>query len=161
MPELWQRKIFPAVTFANTNIPDKRFRICLTESELNELPQDSNAIFKQNMLDRYCDRPNARSFNGKYILVSKMCYAEFLHFYRVKYVECKENDCQPNELEDELIETNHTNTVYPKEVPLMSSDTKLKYRKVPLVLRYFEPNKNKNPEDFAHHLLMLYFPFRN
>ena len=70
MPELWLRKIFPAVTFANTNIPDKRFRICLTESELNELPQDSNAIFKQNMLDRYCDRPNARSFNGKYILVS-------------------------------------------------------------------------------------------
>ena len=61
--------------------------------------------------------------------------------YGQKYVECKENGCQPNELEDELIETNHTNTVYPKEVPLVSSDTKLKCRKVPLILRYFEPNK--------------------
>jgi len=97
MPELWLRKVFPGVTFANTNIPEKRFRICLNEDELNELPEDSTAIYKQNMLDRYCDRPDLSHCNGKYAVVSEMCYAEFLRFYSVKYVECKENDCQPND----------------------------------------------------------------
>ena len=159
MPQLWLRKVFPGVTFANTNVPDKRFRICLNESDLNDLPEDSTAIFKQNMLDRYCDRPNNR--DGKFRCVSEMCYAEFLRFYTMKHKECPDNDCQPDELEDDLIETNHPNSLYPKEIPLMSSDTVLRCRKVPLVLRLYEPNRNKHPEEFAHHLLMLYMPFRN
>ena len=37
MPELWLRKTFSAVVFTNTNIPEKRFRVCLNESEINDL----------------------------------------------------------------------------------------------------------------------------
>ena len=160
MPELWLRKVYPGVTFANTNVPEKRFRMCLSENEINELPEDSTAIFKKNMLDRYCDRPS--DLSGIYRSVAKMCYAEFLRFYSVVYDENNENDCQPNQLEDELIEANHaTVNGYPKVVRLKTMKGKLRCRKVPLVLRLYEPNRNKHPEDYAHHLLMLYLPFHD
>ena len=42
----------------------------------------------------------------------------------------------------------------------MNCNDKLKCRKVPSVLRLFTPNKDKNYEIYAHHLLMLYYPFR-
>ena len=91
-----------------------------------------------------------------------MCYAEFLRYYSVVYEENNENDCQPNQLEDELIEANHqTVNGYPKVIRLKTMKGKLKCRKVPLVLRLHEPNRNKHPEDYAHHLLMLYLPFHD
>ena len=37
----------------------------------------------------------------------------------------------------------------------------MKCRKIQAVLRFHTPNKTKEPENFFHHLLMLYFPFRN
>ena len=40
------RKTFPGVTFANSNIPEKRFRFCLAEHKMSELPEDSKKIFK-------------------------------------------------------------------------------------------------------------------
>ena len=52
----WLRKTFPGVIFANSNIPEKRFRVCFSKKELNELPEDSKKLFKRNMLDRYVDR---------------------------------------------------------------------------------------------------------
>jgi len=48
LPELWLRKTFPAVTFGNTNLPEKRYRICKSEKELKELPEDSTNIFREN-----------------------------------------------------------------------------------------------------------------
>ena len=56
MPELWLRKTFTRVIFANSNFPENQFRICKTEEQLSELPDDSSDIFKHNMLDRYLDR---------------------------------------------------------------------------------------------------------
>ena len=44
MPELWLRKTFPRVIFANSNLPENRFRICKTEEQLSELPDDSSDI---------------------------------------------------------------------------------------------------------------------
>ena len=37
----WLRKIYPTVIFANSNIPEKQFRICLSEDELSSLPDNS------------------------------------------------------------------------------------------------------------------------
>ena len=37
----------------------------------------------------------------------------------------------------------------------------MKCRKVQAVIRYHTPNKRKEPELYFHHLLMLYFPWRN
>ena len=47
MQELWLRKTFPGVVFSNTNIPEKRFIVCLDESEINNLPKNSTYIFKK------------------------------------------------------------------------------------------------------------------
>ena len=43
----------------------------------------------------------------------------------------------------------------------MTYEESLKCRKVKKVLRYYTPNKDKHPEKYAHHLLMLFFPFRD
>ena len=40
LPELWLRKIFPAISFANINLPDKRSRMCKSLEDLEELPDD-------------------------------------------------------------------------------------------------------------------------
>ena len=54
----WLRKTFPGVIFTNSNIPEKRYRICCEEKDISQLPEDSRDIFKKNMIDRYIDRPN-------------------------------------------------------------------------------------------------------
>ena len=40
------KKTFPGVIFADSNIPEKRFRLCLAEHEISELPEDSKKKFK-------------------------------------------------------------------------------------------------------------------
>ena len=37
----------------------------------------------------------------------------------------------------------------------------MKCRKLELLLGFIQQNKQKEPENFFHHLLMLYFPWRN
>ena len=81
MPELWLTKTFPLVTFANTNLPEKRFKMCKSARELEELPDDSVEVFKKNNLDRYMERPNVTFKKGKYALLDGFCYAEFLSNY--------------------------------------------------------------------------------
>lgn len=52
--------------------------------------------------------------------------------------------------------------IYPPVISLMSSKEKLKCRKMPLVLLFFTPINNREYEDCAHHLLLLFRnPFRN
>ena len=43
----------------------------------------------------------------------------------------------------------------------MSSNEKLKRRKVPYVLKYHTLDKHTHPEEYAHHMLFMYFPFRD
>ena len=42
----WLRRTFPGVIFANSNLPEKRFRIFLSENEIMDSPEDSKDIFK-------------------------------------------------------------------------------------------------------------------
>ena len=72
-----------------------------------------------------------------------------------------ENDCQPEELVEEIIEQNHDSSTYPKTIPLMSCSEKLRCRNIPLVLRYHVHNKDRQFEKYAHHLLFMFYPFRN
>ena len=48
-----------------------------------DLPGDSKDIFKQNMIDRYIDRPNITSFIEEYSILDSFYYAEFSRFYYV------------------------------------------------------------------------------
>ena len=49
----------------------------------------------------------------------------------------------------------------PKSFPLMSSKESLKLRKEKCILRYYIPNQTTQPEEYAHHMLFMFFPFRN
>ena len=116
------------------------------------------------MLDRYTDRPDSHFQNGKYAILENLCFAEFLSYCYVesKITETSDyNDSQPIVLNNELVEGNHKSSIYPKSVPLMPSNEKLKYRTVRAILRYHEPDPDKYPEKYAHHLLFTFYPFCN
>ena len=163
MPELWLRKTCPGVIFANSNLPENRFRICRSKEEIDELPEDSTDIFKRNMVDRYIDRPNRTFLKGKYRVLDDFCYAEFLaHYYLLpKKSDDSINDSQPIVLQESLSEENQTTCNYPATLPLMNSKEKLKCRLVKAISRYYLPNRHKDPEKYAHHILFMFSPFRN
>ena len=64
-------------------------------------------------------------------------------------------------LVDKIVECNHKESPEFPQVVKLNSKEKLVRRKVPTVLRYFVPNQQINPEDYAHHLLFLFYPFRS
>ena len=162
MPGLWLRKIFSRVIFLNSNLPEKGFRVFKKRAEIDQLPGDSTDIFQCNMLDRYLDTTNKNLKNGDYKIIDQLFFPEFLSLYYVdaKQIEICENDSQPVVLNDELMDSNHEESIFPKIVPLMSSEEKLKCRKVKAVLRYHQPSPHKNFEQYAHHLLFAFYPFR-
>ena len=65
LPEMKLRRIFPAVDFVNTNPPEERVQVLLSEKELSEPPENSPNIFKKSNIDRYMERTNATFCNRK------------------------------------------------------------------------------------------------
>ena len=60
------------------------------------------------------------------------------------------------------MELKHGESRYPDKIELMTHDNeKLKCRKVRAVLRYHQPTSQKNIEQYAHHLLFTFYPFRD
>ena len=109
-----------------------RFRHCLAEHEISKLPEDSKKIFKQNMVDRYIDRPNLTSSSGKFAVLDAFCFAKFSRYYYLpsnpKY---QENDYQLKELDDEIVEViSNSDYLYPEDIKLLSNE-KMKCRKTP------------------------------
>ena len=89
------------------------------------------------MIDRYIDRPNLSFVDGKYSILASFCFAEFLKYYYLAPFKSKDNDYQPKILQDDLVEHNHVlGNNYPTKISMMSSNEKLKCRKVPYVLKY-------------------------
>ena len=91
LPKLWLRKVFPGVIFANTNLPEKRLQMLRSQEEISQLPDESEDIFKRNMLDRYMDKPDKLFCNGHYAVLNDFCYVEFLRYYYLA-PHIKEND---------------------------------------------------------------------
>ena len=81
LPELWLKKPFPIVLFANTCPPEYRYKIFRCETEVPNLTKDSTDVFKVNMLDRYKCHPESSYDNGKYSVFDTLCYAHFLAMY--------------------------------------------------------------------------------
>ena len=101
-------------------------------------------------MNRYMIRPHDAFFE-------QFCYALFIKRYQLQ-TKLIENDSQPEELVDELVETNHsTSSSYPKLL-ILSTSEKLHYRQVEFVLRYHAPIKVKQPENYAHRLLFYVLP---
>ena len=160
MPELWLRKIFPKTVFVSTDMPDKRLRVAKNQQELDELDDDSTDIYKSNIIERYSLRPN------NILSVNNMCLAEFASYYYKDYKHdaSETADAQPEVLNDNIIEQAHAEkndtSSLPSRIRLMNGTEVMKCRKVKAVIRYHTPNKTKEPEKYFHHLLMLYYPWR-
>ena len=92
-------------------------------------------LYKGNMIERYIDRLALE-------IAENLCFAEFLKRYQLVRIE-EENDCQPKELSDEIIENNHSFFVKFPRILTNSSKEKFKCCKVSLVLRYNVPNCHK------------------
>ena len=160
MPELWLRKIFPKTVFVSTDFPEKRLRVTKTQEELNELEDDSTDIYKSNIIERY----SIRATN-----VNKLCLATFAAYYYKDYRKNADdvNDTQPEVLTDDLTESHSTKSNetecfnLPKKIKLINTNEHMKCRKIKAVIRYHRPNKQKELEAYFHHLLMLYYPWRD
>ena len=161
MPELWLRKIFPGTVFVTTDLPDRRVRVAKTQRELEELDDESTDIFKSNIIQSYSITP------ASIPAVDNLCLAEFAAYYYKEYRKDSNetSDAQPEVLTDNAIETQHSSTnihsSLPNRIKLMNSSESMKCRKIKAVIRYHTPYKRKEPELFFHHLLMLYYPWRD
>ena len=112
-------------------------RKSLNKNGIFELPEDSNKIFKRNVVDRYIDRPNKTSSDGKFLVLDALCFAEFSRcYYLPSNPKYKENDYQPEELDDESI-SGMSNIVYAyrKQIKLLLNE-ELKCCKILNVLQY-------------------------
>ena len=71
-----------------------------------------------------------------------------------------ESDCQPVVLHDELIELTHGECRYPDKIELITGNNeKLKCWKVRAVLRYHQPNPQKNIEQYVDQFPFTFYPF--
>ena len=75
LPELKLWRIFPAVSFVNTNLLEERVQVLLPEKGLSRLPGDSPNIFKRSNIDRYMERPSATFCNSfkRFLLCRIFC----------------------------------------------------------------------------------------
>lgn len=87
----------------------------------------------------------------------------FIAYYYLDFHSDYVNDLQPVLLDYDFVDADSNAPIkLPATLPLMSSKEKLKCRKVRQVLRYrHSPNIDLYPEDYAHHMLFLFYPFRN
>ena len=90
----------PGVIYANSDLPEKRMKMILSEKEIAELPDNNTDLFKRKMIDLYIDRPS-------FEIIENLCFAIFLKCKKL-IPEAEENDSQLEELNDEIIENNHS-----------------------------------------------------
>ena len=103
LPELKLRRIFPAVYFFDTNLPEERVQVLLSENKLSKLPDDSPNIFKKSNIDLYVERPCVTFCNEKYSALNDFCYAKFLAYSTLKNKSSNSCEYQPDELDDNLM----------------------------------------------------------
>ena len=107
-------------------MPEKWYRIFKKKFQIVEPPKYSTEILQRNMLERYLDCPDESFKNGMYKEVSNMSFSEFLSLFYLKSRTTKdlENYYQSVILDDELLETHHKDSNYPKQIPVITSKKK-------------------------------------
>ena len=62
LPEIWLRKTSPVVTFAKSNLPEKRYEVFLSEYKIFNMVKGSTDLLKKNLFNCYLNRPD-ETFN--------------------------------------------------------------------------------------------------
>ena len=108
-------------------MPEKWYRIFKKKFQIVEPPKYSTEILQRNMLERYLDCPDESFKNGMYKEVSNMSFSEFLYLFYLKSRTTKDlENYQSVILDDELLETHHKDSNYPKQIPVITSKKKIK-----------------------------------
>ena len=118
-------------------------------------------LSRSRYIGRYIEIPNATFCLGKYRALNDFCCAEFLAYCTLENKSNNTCDYQPDELDHNLTENNHEECSYPKQIKLMNSGEKMQCCKVRRILRYHIPNEVLCPAKFTHHVLLLFYPFRD
>ena len=80
----------------------------------------------------------------------------------LKNSKYNENDYQPDEHLHKVVESSHNiEDKYPRYISLLSSKEKLKYHKITLFLQFHLSNNVARPEEYAHNMLFMHYPFRD
>lgn len=77
-PEMWLKKCCPAISFINTNLPEKRIRMSKSKEKIELMPKNSTDIFKKSKINIYMDRSTSGIIAWLknityYILTKKLC----------------------------------------------------------------------------------------
>ena len=73
---------------------------------------------------------NALFSGGKYSALDNFCYSAFHPYYTINKKPDHSSWYQPNEFKDKLIEENHEEHSYPKQIKLIKSQSKIRCCKV-------------------------------
>ena len=125
--------------FINSSVPMKHYKILKPKKELEELPSDSNKIFKQTMHEIYEKRPKEQFFES-------MCLAHF----GTHYVLLRSN-------EKVQVKKSNLKRFQLQTVPVQY----IREKKQTACFRTFVPKLTKDPEAHFHALLCLFLPWRN
>ena len=111
-------------------------------------------IYKSEIIEKYINRPTTRKFST----LRNLCLAEFATMYHEK-ISYDDKDFQSNNIQDP-IDTNDSKLMQlPKLIKLSTSREILSRSNRKMFLRYHKPNKEICSENYAHCLLILFYPF--
>ena len=93
--------------------------------------------------------------------IRRFFYAEFIVYYTFENKSSKTGEYQADELDDNLIGNKMKSVLNPPKIKLMISGETIRCRKVRRILQYHVPSQLLSPEKFAHHVKLLFVPFRD
>ena len=148
LSDLKLRRVFLAVNFVNTNVPEGRTQVLLSGKEVKKLRDEGPDIFKKLNIDWHIDRPN--------VLFSSKLSA----YYTIDNKSNHSSEYHP-EFQDKLIQENYEECGYPNQIKLMKPQTKMRCCKVRRILCYHDPDEIFYPEKYAYHLFLLIYSFQD
>ena len=100
-------------------------------------------------------RPNTTFCNGKCSVLAE------LYTLLAYYTHLKISQVIPVNISQMNLMINHEECSYSQKIKFMTSGETMRCRKVRRIFRYHVPKKFLAPENFAHHVLLLFYSFRN
>ena len=145
LSELKLRRFFAAVYFINTNPPEERVQVLLSDKELNELPDNSPKFFKKSNIDHYMGRPSAAFCYGKYSIFDDLLLRRIFSILRTW------NQVRPANISQMSwmiiwLRTAMKSVLTPQKIELMISEQTMHCRKIRRILRCLVLNKLLSPE---------------
>ncbi|XP_063689165.1 uncharacterized protein LOC134822183 [Bolinopsis microptera] len=132
LPQLSLSHFKPSVLFIPSDMPGDRHGIVKPRSTLQQLPDDSEDVFHNSLLDKYLNRPDD---------LESICWAEFASLYV-------------------RLDRNVTSKNRHKVITLKSNLGQMIRRDSPQVIRSNKKSRTKEPEKYYYSKLCLYFPWR-